>query len=89
MPKTYLVKTASRVTDEDLARLRDGVELKDGPTKPALVERVRDSGDHTFLELTITEGRNRQVRRMIEAGDLAIGTHRPLTPAEHRALTRR
>ena len=107
VPKTYLVKTASRVTDEDLARLRDGVELKDGPTKPALVERVRDSGDHTFLELTITEGRNRQVRRMIEAvgskvlklvriavgpiriGDLAIGTHRPLTPAEHRALTRR
>jgi 23S rRNA pseudouridine2605 synthase len=67
VPKTYLVKTASRLTDEDLERLRRGVELKDGPTKPAAAARLRDSGSHTFFEITITEGRNRQVRRMVEA----------------------
>ena len=67
VPKTYLVKTASRLSDEQIASLRAGVALSDGPTRPAEAVRVRDSGSHTFLELTITEGRNRQVRRMIEA----------------------
>jgi 23S rRNA pseudouridine2605 synthase len=67
VPKTYLVKTASRLTDEDLERLRRGVELKDGPTQPAEAVRVRDAGSHTFFEITIREGRNRQVRRMVEA----------------------
>jgi pseudouridine synthase len=42
------------------------VELSDGPTRPAEVLRVRDSGKYTHLEIAITEGRNRQVRRMIE-----------------------
>ena len=65
--KTYLVKTASRLGDSELEQLSRGVMLNDGATQPALVERLRDSGNHTFLELTITEGRNRQVRRMIEA----------------------
>ena len=50
-----------------LEQLRTGVELSDGPTRPAAVRRVRDSGKYTHLEITITEGRNRQVRRMIEA----------------------
>ncbi len=67
VPKTYLVKTASRLSDEDLQHLREGVTLSDGPTRPALIVRQRDVGGHTFLEITITEGRNRQVRRMIEA----------------------
>jgi pseudouridine synthase len=67
VPKTYLVKSASLLSDEDLDWLRQGVELNDGPTKPAEVKRVRDSARATFLEMTITEGRNRQVRRMIEA----------------------
>ena len=67
VPKTYLVKTASVLTDETLEALRKGVELSDGPTRPAVVTRVRDSATATFLEMTITEGRNRQVRRMIEA----------------------
>lgn len=67
IPKTYLVKSASILTNDDLNRLRNGVELSDGITRPAEVVRVRDSERHTFLEMTITEGRNRQVRRMIEA----------------------
>ena len=67
VPKTYLVKASIRLTDEQLQQLRDGVELSDGPTRPARVKRVRDSEKYTHLEITLTEGRNRQVRRMIEA----------------------
>lgn len=103
VPKTYLVKAATVLTDDQLEALRQGVELSDGPTRPARVERLRD-GAKSFIEITITEGRNRQVRRMLEAvesrvlklvrtaigplriGDLPIGKHRRLTPAEIRAL---
>lgn len=67
VPKTYQVKAATLLTEEQLDLLRRGVDLKDGPTRPAAVKRLRDSGRHTFLEMTITEGRNRQVRRMLEA----------------------
>lgn len=65
--KTYQVKASTLLTDGQLERLRRGVELSDGPTKPAQVTRLRDSGKYTHLELTIAEGRNRQVRRMLEA----------------------
>jgi pseudouridine synthase len=87
VPKTYLVKASMRLTDEHLQQLRDGVELSDGPTRPSRVRRVRDSEKYTHLEITLTEGRNRQVRRMIEAfgatvlklvrvkiGSISIGT---------------
>ncbi len=67
MPKTYLVKSSLLLTDEQLNKLRAGIELSDGPTRPAVVERIRDSAKYTFFEITITEGRNRQVRRMVEA----------------------
>ena len=70
--KTYLVKSSLLLSDEQLRQLRDGIELKDGPTRPAQVRRVRDSEKYTFLEITITEGRNRQVRRMIEALGAAV-----------------
>jgi 23S rRNA pseudouridine2605 synthase len=65
--KTYQIKAGDLLTAEQVERLRNGVELTDGPTRPALVTRLRDGARHTFLEMTITEGRNRQVRRMIEA----------------------
>jgi 23S rRNA pseudouridine2605 synthase len=67
VPKTYLVKSSQRLSDEQLDQLRKGVALSDGPTRPAIVNRVRDSEKYTFFEITITEGRNRQVRRMVEA----------------------
>jgi 23S rRNA pseudouridine2605 synthase len=67
VPKTYLIKASTRLTDEQLDQLRCGVELSDGPTRPAIVDRVRDSGKYTHLTITIAEGRNRQVRRMLEA----------------------
>jgi pseudouridine synthase len=72
VPKTYQVKAATLLTDEQLDQLRHGVVLHDGPTKPAEVRRLRDSGRHTHLEITITEGRNRQVRRMLEAVDSKV-----------------
>ncbi len=67
IPKTYLVKCIGPVTDEALDRLRHGVELSDGPTRPAEVRRVRDTGKYSHIEIRISEGRNRQVRRMVEA----------------------
>ena len=67
VPKTYLVKASPLLSAEAMQSLRDGVELSDGPTLPAQVKHVRDSASSTFLEITIKEGRNRQVRRMIEA----------------------
>ena len=65
--KRYLVKANRLLTDEELGRLRTGLELDDGPTRPAFVKRARDSEKYTHFEITITEGRNRQVRRMVEA----------------------
>lgn len=67
IPKTYRVEASRELTDEELDRLRNGLELRDGPTKPAVVERVSDANGTTTFEITITEGRNRQVRRMVEA----------------------
>ena len=72
VPKTYLVKASKHLTEEDLDRLRVGLELRDGPTRPAIVKRIRESGGKTVFEITITEGRNRQVRRMVEALDAKV-----------------
>jgi pseudouridine synthase len=72
VPKTYLIKASTLLSDKQLERLRNGVELSDGPTRPAQVNRLRDSTKYTHLEMTITEGRNRQVRRMLEAVDSKV-----------------
>jgi 23S rRNA pseudouridine2605 synthase len=100
--KEYLADVTGTPSRGALRRLREGVDLEDGPTAPARVSLV---GDHT-LRITIHEGRNRQVRRMCEAvghpvrrlvrvriGPLADrrlppGEWRPLTQAEVRALER-
>ena len=66
-PKTYQVKASTLLNDEQLDNLRRGVTLNDGPTRPAIIKRLRDSAKYTHLEITLTEGRNRQVRRMLEA----------------------
>jgi 23S rRNA pseudouridine2605 synthase len=61
--KTYRAELRHPVGDRDLTRLADGVRLDDGPTAPA---RIRRTGERS-LEITIHEGRNRQIRRMVEA----------------------
>jgi len=80
--KTYLVQVEGDVSDAALLRLRAGLELKDGPTLPARAKRVpapaglwdrvppvrrRLTVTDSWLELSIREGRNRQVRRMTAA----------------------
>lgn len=79
--KTYLVQVEGVPDEAALARLRSGVDLKDGVTRPAEVERIdtpalwerdppvrfRKSVPDSWIALTITEGRNRQVRRMTAA----------------------
>lgn len=67
VPKTYQVKATKHLSEIQLDELRQGIELRDGPTRPAVVQRLRDPGGKTVFEITITEGRNRQVRRMVEA----------------------
>jgi 23S rRNA pseudouridine2457 synthase len=83
-PKTYLALVEGTPTDAQLDQLRRGVILKDGPTRPATVEeiappdlwprdppvRFRKTVPDAWLRLTITEGRNRQVRRMTAHVDL-------------------
>ena len=70
--KTYQIKASTVLSDEQLDQLRQSVMLNDGPTLPADVTRLRDSEKFTVLEMTITEGRNRQVRRMLEAVDSRV-----------------
>ena len=67
VPKSYIVKVAGTMGVDDFILWSKGVTLDDGPTKPAKVTLLRFEGDKTWLELTIKEGRNQQVRRMGEA----------------------
>ena len=67
VPKTYRARLAGPpVTDAQIRALRTGVTLEDGRTAPARVRRIGARADNV-IELTIHEGRNRQVRRMCEA----------------------
>lgn len=67
VPKTYVVKVQGTMQARDVDRWRTGVELEDGTTAPAKVKLLRHEADKTWLEVTITEGRNLQVRRMGDA----------------------
>lgn len=111
MPKTYWVQVEGRITETALNQLRDGITLKDGKTRPADVSamappdiwprnppvRHRESVPTSWIKMTITEGRNRQVRRMTAAAGFptlrlvryGIGewTLDGLSPGEFRTMT--
>ncbi len=73
VPKTYRARLARPPAEAELQALRDGVELEDGPTAPAPVGRSGESE----IEIVLREGRNRQVRRMVEAvGNRVVGLRR-------------
>jgi 23S rRNA pseudouridine2605 synthase len=65
--KVYRAWVKGKVPQEAIKRLSEGVELEDGMTAPAKVRKLEEGHDETLLEITIHEGRNRQVRRMCEA----------------------
>jgi 23S rRNA pseudouridine2605 synthase len=66
IPKTYLVKVKGMPEDEKIRRLRSGIKLDDGLTAPARVKKVRTGESNAWLEITIHEGRKRQIRRMLD-----------------------
>ena len=98
VPKTYVAKIEGVLTENMLARLRGGVEVDGVRTKKSAVRIVDETKTETKVSVTITEGRNRQVRKMFEAvgkeviflkrvkiGDLA---RRGLNRGEYRPLTK-
>lgn len=97
MPKTYLVWVSGELTPRKLAMLREGVRLKDGVTMPCEIEATQLQTRRWSLLITLREGKNRQIRRMlphvelevlklkrIKFGPLSLG---PLKPGESRALS--
>jgi pseudouridine synthase len=70
--KRYVAKITGVPTEESIDRLRKGVELGDGKTEPAYVRLQRTAANKAWIELRIGEGRNRQVRRMLEAVGLRV-----------------
>ena len=98
VPKRYVVKLSGKMSDDHLERWRKGVKLEDGVTLPADVELLRYEGDKTWIELSIREGRNQQIRRMGEATRFPVMrlarvsfagvTSEGLPPGRWRYLTR-
>ncbi len=97
IPKTYKVKIKGLLGDKDILRLKNGMYLKDGKTAPAKLRKLQKLKENSWVELTITEGRKRQVRRMFDhvghsvvrlirtrVGKLSLGT---LAPGEMRGRT--
>lgn len=66
IPKTYMVKIKGVLAEEDMERLRTGIKLDGVMTAPARVKRVRKTDNNSWIEMTIFEGRKRQIRKMIE-----------------------
>ena len=98
VPKTYIAEVNGAVGEQTLRRLRRGISLEDGPVQPTSVKIVSTAGDKTLLKITIQEGRNRIVRRTMEAvghpvrrlSRIGIGPVRlgNLKVGEYRELTR-
>jgi 23S rRNA pseudouridine2457 synthase len=111
LEKTYLVQVEGDITEEAVKKLRDGVKLKDGLTKPAKIKTIKEPENlwpreppirerrnipTSWIELKISEGRNRQVRRMtaavnfptlrlirVKVGNWALES---LSPGEYQAM---
>ncbi len=80
VPKRYVAEVDGTLDEEDLDRLREGILLHDGPTRPAEGRVLERRGAKTVVELVIREGRRRQVRRMFAR------LHTPVLRLERRAI---
>ena len=70
--KTYEVLVDGVATRRDLASIRRGVHLEDGPARPVSVRRIGSAGHRTHLEISMGEGRNREVRRLCRAAGFPV-----------------
>jgi 23S rRNA pseudouridine2605 synthase len=66
IPKTYLVKIDGILEDKDILKLERGIKLEDGVTAPAKIKRIKKTEANSWIEITVHEGRKRQIRRMLE-----------------------
>ncbi len=71
-PKVYVAKVKGEVKDADLERWTESITIEGRATRPAEVTRLRYEGDKTWLEITLREGRNRQVRRLGERSGFPV-----------------
>jgi len=69
VPKTYEVKVKGILTDEEIREVSRGVVLSEGRTLPCRIQKIKKTEKNSWLEMTIHEGRNRQIRRMLEKID--------------------
>ena len=96
VPRTYVAKISGILTDQMIAQLRKGVMLDDGMTAPCRINKLKKLSTNSWLEITLYEGKKRQIRRMMETvgcsvirlkrigfGSLRIGT---LPTGQHRPL---
>ena len=67
VPKTYLAEVTGVVNVATIKRLKNGITLEDGPIKPSAIKLMSVSGEKSMVRITLTEGRNRIVRRTMEA----------------------
>jgi 23S rRNA pseudouridine2605 synthase len=72
VPKTYLVEVRGAVGTKVIRALLGGVDLDDGPARAARAQTVEHASGHTLLEIEMTEGRNRIIRRMLESLGLPV-----------------
>ena len=66
IPKAYHVKIKGLIEDDKIEKLKRGVKLEDGMTSPARLKKLRKTEENSWIEITIYEGKKRQVRRMFE-----------------------
>jgi 23S rRNA pseudouridine2605 synthase len=66
IPKTYLVKVKGVLPEEEMDKLRKGIRLDRTVSAPAIVKRLRKTEQNSWIEMTIYEGKKRQIRRMLE-----------------------
>ncbi|TAL24737.1 MAG: rRNA pseudouridine synthase, partial [Nitrospirae bacterium] len=65
IPKTYHVKIKGVIEDDKIEKLKKGIKLEDGMTLPSKVKKLKKAEENSWIEITIYEGKKRQVRRML------------------------